>query len=149
MKTTGRSARISFGMAAFVATVALSTLSGCNALKRSEECRSLSDRVNPVVAAVDSERHKSPEAPATYRTIGMQYDMLASALITVKVSSDGLRQVLADYQKLYRDAARDARAFADALDAKDAARINVARAAAGRTVHRESGLAAKFAALCR
>jgi hypothetical protein len=122
---------------------------GCQHFDRAKECRSVTRLVNPVLATIDAERQKAPDSAVTYRLIGTQYDRLAGALTGLRPLNRRVQEAVGDYQKLVREAAHDARLFADALDAKDLARISAARASASRTLKHESSAVAHLDVVCK
>jgi hypothetical protein len=128
--------------------VCLSVL-GCQHFDRARECRSVSALVNPVLRQVDAERQKAPDSAETYRAIAAQYDRLAAAVAALRPQNRRVLDAVTDYVKLTREAAHDARFFAEALDAKDIERIAAARSGAARTLKHESSALSHFDGICR
>ena len=124
-------------------------LSGCQHFDRARECRSLSTLVNPVLRAIDAERLQAGDTGNTYRAIEKQYNTLASAVTALRPQNQRVQEASADYVRLSREAAHDARLFADALDSKDESRIAAARASAARTAKHESTALSHLDAACR
>jgi hypothetical protein len=122
---------------------------GCQHFDRARECRSVSALVNPVLRVVDAERQKTPDTAVTYRTIATQYDQLAGALGGLRPQNRRVQEAVSDYQKLFHEAARDAHLFADALDAKDIARVSAARASASRTLKHETSAVSHLDMVCK
>jgi hypothetical protein len=133
----------------FVASAIAVSLLGCHRLDRLEECRALSDAVNPVLRAIDLQRRKNPEGVTAYRAISMQYAALAARLLVLKPEGKPLAEAIGDYQKLFADASRDARSFSDALESRDKGRIAQARSNATRTTKREAPIASRISGICR
>jgi hypothetical protein len=124
-------------------------LSGCQHMDRARECREVSKLVNPVLSAVEAERIREPGSAPVYRAIALQYESLASALGKPATRAKRLQDTVVEYQKVLHEAGRDARVFSDALESKDAARIDAARAAGARTVKHEATAVARLDAVCR
>jgi hypothetical protein len=122
---------------------------GCQHFDRARECRSVSRLVNPVLAGIDAERQKAPDSAVTYRLIGTQYDRLAAALTGQRPQNRHVQEAVTDYQKMLREAAHDARLFADALDTKDATRIAATHLAASRTMKHESTAVSHWDGVCK
>src|SRR5258706_8583035 len=113
----------------FVGVVALGVAApGCQSLERVDECRAVTHLANPVLAEIDRE-HLEVRA-TVYRNIAVEYEALATSAAQIKIRTKRVAEALNDYQRMLHEAARDARSFADALDAKDEAHIAIARAAA-------------------
>ena len=138
----------SLGVSAACVTLAL-VASGCQHFDRARECRSISGLVNPVLRVIDAERQRAPDGAPTYRTIAAQYDTLAGALVALRPQDHRVLDAVQDYQKLAREAARDARLFADALERKNLAEIGAARASASRTAKHEAGALSHIDSVCR
>lgn len=136
------------GLPGFCVALSLSA-SGCQHFDRARECRAVSRLVNPVLRTIDAERHASPDKAETYRTIATQYDSLAGALIGLRPSDRRVQDAVGDYQKLTKEASRDARLFADALARKDMNEIGAARASATRTLKHETGALSHLDSVCR
>lgn len=123
-------------------------LVGCQYFDRVKECRSLAKTVNPTLEWVEAERARHPESPTTYRAIALRYDVTAASLANVISRQRRVPDLAGDYQLLLRDAARDARAFAEALESHDPFRMTSARVAAARDTKRETQLVARINATC-
>jgi len=126
----------------------LPLLAGCQPAERVSDCRKIAQVVNPVVAAVDAQRHQTPADPRTYRTIAAQYEWLANAVGDFHVRPKRFEDALLDYQRMLREAGHDARTFADALAAKDPFRIAQARTGAAHTVKHEASAMGRLDAMC-
>ena len=126
---------------------ALPACFGCAGLEKSSECRAVSKAVNPVLADIDHERMTLKSA--SYRLISTKYEDLATALEKQKIRTKHLAEAVNDYERMLREAARDARAFADALDGKDEARLAMLRGTATRTVRHEATAWARLEVACR
>jgi len=126
---------------------ALPWCGACASLDKADECRQVARLANPVLSEIERDRVvvKSP----TYRAIAKKYEGLALAVGQVKIQSKHVAEAVDDYQRLFHEAARDARAFADALDARDETRILVVRASATRTVRHEATALSHFDLVCR
>lgn len=122
-------------------------LVGCQYFDRVKECRALADAVNPTLHWVETERSLHPESSTTYRLIAARYDA-ASASLTQLSQKRHVPNLAGDYQILLRDAARDARIFAEALDSRDPFRMTSARVNASRNTKREAQLVARINATC-
>jgi hypothetical protein len=129
-----------------LAALTLAT-SGCQGLERVDECRAVTRLANPVLVEIDRQ-HLDVHA-ATYRTISAEYEALASSAAQVKIRTKRVAEAVNDYERMLHEAARDARVFADALDAKDEARIAVARTGAARTLRHEATAIARLDIACR
>lgn len=132
-----------------VTLVSVSLVTGCKRFERAGECRSLGKLVNPTLRDIDEQRQAKPDDPRAYESIAARYTLLSGALSQQKFEYRRLHEPIAEYQRLLTDASRDARLFAEALAAKDAARIATARAAASRTAKREAAVVGKIDAACR
>ncbi len=124
-------------------------LSACQGLEHVEECRAVARLVNPVLTGVKQKQSQSPASSSTYRAIALEYERAAGASTLLKVRTKRVSEALGDYQRVLREAARDARVFSDALDSKDEGRIAAARAAAARTVRHEGGALSRMESVCR
>lgn len=127
--------------------LSFSMLSACEPYRRAKECRGISDLVNPTLRAIDAERKTKDDAPA-YARIAVLYEGLSAKLLARKYSSKRLGDAVLDYSKMLADASRDARAFSDALAAKDPARGALARATAGHTVKKEATALLRVESAC-
>ncbi|HEX3595039.1 MAG TPA: hypothetical protein VHU80_08060 [Polyangiaceae bacterium] len=128
--------------------VALGALSfSCAGLDRAEECRQVATVVNPILATIDHSR-AVVKAP-TYRLIATKYEELANATGLVKIRNKHVSEAVNDYQRMLHEAARDARAFGDALEANDESRLLLARTTAARTVRHEATALARMDNACR
>jgi len=67
----------------------------------------------------------------------------------VQIRSRHLAEAVNDYQRMLHEAARDARSFADALDANDEGRLLLARTTATRTMRHEATALSKIDNACR
>jgi hypothetical protein len=130
-----------------VLAAALPWCAACTALDKADECRTVAHMANPVLSDIDHE--KNVVSGASYRIIAGKYDGLATALGQVKIRTRHVAEAVNDYQRMLNEAARDARAYADALDGKDEARILIVRAAASRTVRHEATALSRVDAACR
>jgi len=130
--------------------VTLSVLStGCEHFQRARECRAVARLVNPALSKIDDARRKSPDDAAVHRRIAKDYDRLAISLIALKPMNKRVQELIADYQRLFHEASRDASQYADALGAKDDARVLAARASANRTTKHETGALSHAEGVCR
>jgi len=120
-----------------IALLLFTSLPGCEQVRRARECRGISDVVNPRLRIIDAERAKNDEA-AAYGRIAALYQSLAENLVAKRYSSKRLADAVNEYAKLLSEASMDARAYSDAVTAKDNGRVALARAAAGRTLKREN-----------
>lgn len=137
------------GRIQFIAIAALSFagLSGCEQIRRVRECRGISDLVNPTLRAIDAERTKNDDA-AAYARIALAYEALAGKLLAQRYAQKRVGDAVADYAKLMNEASRDARAYSEAIAAKDFARTAIARATAGHTAKRESAALLRIESAC-
>lgn len=129
--------------------LAVPLLGGCQRFERVDDCKKIAALVNPALAAVDDARQKHPGDAATYRDIARRYDTLAAGMWGLKLQTKRLSEAMLEYQKVMREAGHDARQFAEALDAKDQAKINIARVAASRTVKHEAAVIGRLDGTCR
>jgi hypothetical protein len=141
-----RARKATFFAPACVAALAFAT-AGCQGLERVDECRAVTRLANPLLADIDRE-HLDVRA-ATYRTISTRYEGLASSAAQLKIRTKRVAEALNDYERMLHEAARDARMFADALDARDEARIAIARTGASRTLRHEATAIARLDSACR
>jgi len=132
----------------FVAVLATLALSGCQRFDRTQECRSLAQVVNPVLAAIDKERKQGPEDANLHRAIGMQYESVAVRVGRIRSKTKKLSDAIDEYQRVLRDAGRDARNFAEALESKNAGRIAATRSEATRTTKREASALSRIDTVC-
>src|SRR5262249_12504048 len=102
---------------------------------------------NPVLADID--RQRTDVRASTYRAISAQYEGLASSATLIKVRTKRVAEAINDYERMLHEAARDARAFADAIDAKDEGKIIIARVGAARTPRHEATAIARIDSACR
>lgn len=135
---------ITFAGAAFTAL----TLGGCQYFDRMGQCRSLSGVVNPALASIDRDRKKDPRSEAIHREISRRYGALADAVGRLSIRDRRVAEVSTEYQKLFREAGRDASVYADALGTHDENRATLARGLATRTLKHEAQLAGKLTAAC-
>jgi hypothetical protein len=119
----------------------------CTALERADECRTVARVTNPVLSDIMHDR--TVVTGASYRIIAAKYDGLATAIGQVKIRTKHLAEAVNDYQRMLNEAARDSRAYADALDAKDEARILIVRAATSRTTRHEASALSRLDLACR
>jgi hypothetical protein len=124
-------------------------VASCQHFDRARECRSVAGLVNPVLHQIDLSVRKAPESADTYRTVALQYDKLAAAVVALRPQNHRVLDAVMDYVKLAREAAHDARVFAESLDSKDPSRIAAARSSTSRTLKHESGALAHFDGVCR
>ena len=132
--------------AALALLAALPWCAGCTALDKSDECRTVAQLTNPVLS--DIEHDRTVVKPPTYRIIATKYESLAITLGQVRIRTKHVAEAVNDYQRVLNEAARDARAFADALDGKDEARILIVRASAARTVRHEASALSRMDLAC-
>ena len=125
----------------------LAGITSCQSLEKLDECRALTRLANPVLTEID--RQRVDVTAATYRSISTQYEGLANSTASIKIRTKRVAEAVSDYQRMLREAARDARSFADALDANDEARIAIARAGAARTLRHEATAIARIDMACR
>jgi hypothetical protein len=130
-----------------IAFVALSALPGCEQIRRTKECRWMSELVNPTLRSIDADRMKGDDA-AAYARIATAYETLAGKLLAHRYTQKRLGDAVIEYVKVMADAARDARAYSEALAAKDYARTALTRASAGRTVKKESAALLRIDGAC-
>lgn len=130
---------------ALVAT--LPSYAACAPLDRADECRAVARVTNPVLS--DIVRDRTVVTGASYRIIAAKYDGLATSIGQVKIRTKHLAEAVNDYQRMINEAARDARAYADALDAKDEARVLIVHAAASRTTRHEATALSRLDTACR
>ena len=138
---TGYCSRIAAAIAIAIA------VPGCQSLERVDECRAVTRLSNPILAEIDRQ-HMDVRA-TVYRNIATEYESLASAAAQIKIRTKRVAEALNDYERMLHEAARDARSFADALDAKDEARIAITRTSAARTLRHEATSIARLVAACR
>lgn len=123
-----------------------SQLVGCQYFDRARECRTLARAANPALLWIDRERKLHPESPATYRAIALRYEEVLGKLpAPVKGRPPDLSS---EYQVLLRDAAHDARAYADALDSGAPMQKLAAHVTASKNTKREAQLVARVTATC-
>jgi hypothetical protein len=125
------------------------SLAGCQRLDQAKECRSIARLVNPVLEIIDRERQQFPNNASAHRAIAARYEAIGAAVAEVPIATAHLKEAVSNYERLTRDAARTARAFADAVDSNDPARIASVRGAAAREAKREGSVLAQFDAMCR
>lgn len=130
-----------------IALVLLASLPACGEVRRAKECRAISEVVNPTLRVIDEERTKQDDA-AAYGRIAGRYQEVAGKLVGKRYSSKRLGDAVTEYARLLSEAASDARAYSEALAAKDAAKAALARAAAGRTVKRENAALLRIESAC-
>jgi hypothetical protein len=131
-----------------VSAVALGVLCiSCAGLERADECRSLAKLVNPVLVDIDHQRVVLKGR--TYRDIAAKYEALANSTGQIKIRTKHIAEAVNDYQRMLHEAARDARSFADALDAKDETRLLMARGTASRTMRHEATAFSRVDNACR
>jgi len=131
------------GVVALVAVVA----SSCTGLERVDECRAVAKLANPVLASIDQDRQSTKGA--SYRVIGVKYEALATAVGQIKIRTKRVAEAVNDYQRVLHEAARDARAFSDALDSKEPTRIAIEHVTASRTIRHESTALSRLDTACR
>jgi hypothetical protein len=131
----------------FALVAVLAACTACAPLDRANECRTLARVTNPVLS--DVVRDRTVVTGASYRIIAAKYDGLATSIGQVKIRTKHLAEAVNDYQRMINEAARDARAYADALDAKDEARILIVHAAASRTTRHEATALSRLDLACR
>ncbi|HEX4340355.1 MAG TPA: hypothetical protein VH062_30815 [Polyangiaceae bacterium] len=119
----------------------------CTGLERADECRAVAKLANPVLTDIDHDR--TVMKGASYRAIATKYETLATSEGQVKIRTKHVAEAVNDYQHMLHEAARDARAFADALDANDESRILMARTTAQRTTRHEATALARLDNACR
>jgi hypothetical protein len=138
-------------MLARAATLALvATLPWCTActvLDKADECRTVARMANPILS--DIEHDRTVVTGASYRIIAAKYDGLANSIGQVKIRAKALAEAVNDYQRMLIEAARDSRAYADALESKNEARVLVVRASATHTVRHEATALSRFDIACR
>ncbi len=127
--------------------VALPWCAACTALDKADECRTVAHVTNPILS--DIARDRTVVTGPSYRIIAAKYDGLASTIGQVKIRTKHVAEAVNDYQRMLNEAARDARSYADALEAKDEARILIVRAAASRTTRHESTALSRLDLACR
>jgi len=130
-----------------IALLLLTCLPACEHFRRARECRGLAEAVNPALRAIDRERTQHDDAPA-YERIAASYQTLAGQIVATRYANKKLGDAVAEYARLLTEASNDARAYSEALAAKDPTRTALARAAAGRTVKRESSLLLRIDNVC-
>ncbi len=130
-----------------IALTLLVGLPACEQIHRARECRALSDAVNPALRVIDAERTTHDDAPA-YERIAVEYQALAGKVVATRYSNKRLGDAVAEYARLLTEASNDARAYSEALAAKDPSRTALARAAAGRTAKREGGVLLRIESAC-
>ena len=126
---------------------ALLPCAGCAGLDKASECREVARLVNPVLADIDHER--TTVRAASYRGIAVKYEELATTLEKLKLRTKHVAEAVNDYEHMLHEASRDAKAFADALDAKDEARVVIIHGAAARTIRHEATAWARLEVSCR
>jgi hypothetical protein len=140
-----RDARVNIGACVALCLGVLS----CQHFDRAKECRSVSGLVNPVLRQIAVDVQKAPESGDTYRNVALKYEQLAAAVVALRPQNHRVLDAVMDYVKLAREAAHDARLFAEALDSKDPGRIAAARGATGRTMKHEGAALSHFDGVCR
>lgn len=130
-----------------IALPVLTGLTACEQIRRARECRDLSDVVNPALRLIDMERTTHDDAPA-YERIAVDYQALAGKIVAARYSNKKLGDAVTEYARLLTEASNDARAYSEALAAKDSTRAALARAAAGRTAKRESSVLIRIESAC-
>jgi hypothetical protein len=133
--------------ATLVLAAALPWCAACTALDKADECRTVARMTNPVLSDID--REKNLVTGPSYRIIAGKYDGLATQIGQVKIRTKHVAEAVNDYQRMLNEAARDARAYADALDGKNEASVLIVRAAASRTVRHEATALSRLDAACR
>jgi hypothetical protein len=130
------------GMVMLVAIAA----SSCTGLERVNECRAVAKLANPALASIEQDRQIVKGA--SYRNIGAKYEALANAIGQIKVRTKRIAEAVNDYQRVLHEAARDARAFSDALDSKEPTRIAIEHITASRTIRHESTALSRLDTAC-
>jgi uncharacterized protein YgbK (DUF1537 family) len=121
--------------------------------KRDEECRRFVVAVNGKLDDIDRiTSHRDPSLNVTsaeMRHLAELYDALAKKTAAGQVSTSELDKLRNEYNLMVLEAAKHARAVADALDAKDLDAAMKAHAHFGEVVSKEDVLVGQVNALCQ
>lgn len=135
----------------------LSGTLGCGAVKRVNECQAVIRVVNEGLSDLHLQVPDAGANPAAYAAIADGYDVLARRLEELSPSDSGLAKALASYRELAQNAAKNSRAYAEALAepggsskqrADKQARIGRIRAEAQSDVAREALVVRKLNGVC-
>src|SRR5205085_1124734 len=130
----------------FAALLLVAAACGCQGLERVDECRAVAKLANPVLSDID--RSRAVVVSANYRGIATKYEGLAVAVGKLPIRTKRVAEAVNDYQRVLHEAARDARAFSEALDTKDPSRIAIEHVTAARTIRHESTALSRFDTAC-
>lgn len=131
------------------ATVILLTLPcGCSRFAVANECRRVAALVNPTLSEIDRLNQERPSTVERYTRIGQVYVDLSNELAKMQFKNGTLAGLVGDYQGLFRNAAESAQAYAQAIVAKDAQRIEMTKVMTRQLMKRERLLSKRFRNTC-
>lgn len=107
--------------------VSILPLLGCSRIERAEQCRELARTVNPRLGEIRALGEGTTQPPDSLREIAERYDGIADDLGPLEFHSRSLAGAVQEYGKQLRALAAEARALAEAVEAKDKGAHSTAR----------------------
>ena len=135
----------------------LSGTLGCGAVKRVHECKAVIEAVNGGLSELHLQVPDAGDSAASYAAIAAGYDALGQRLEQVAPSDPALAKALDGYRELAQRAAKNSRAYAQALAAPETskklrtdklARLDRIRGEAQSDVSREALVVRKLNGVC-
>ena len=145
------------GARALACFLFLSGTPGCGAVERVRQCREVVDAVNAGVSELHLQVPDAGVSASAYARIARGYEALGKRLDELSPTDTALAKALASYRELTERAAKNSRAYSEALRTPASsrkqrsdkeARLNRIRSQAQADVSREAQVVRKLNAVC-
>lgn len=134
-------------VAVLLAAAALPAANGCGT-KKVSECNSLVQAINAGVKNIETQPN-DPSGAADLRAMADSMEKVAADASKIELTIPELQKYSTEYQALAKDVAKTARELAAAAEAKDMAKVTVARAAMDRAIKQEDSLVESINKFCQ
>lgn len=132
--------------------LALTSLTGCGFIKKTQECKAVVDTINAGVVKLKASDEPGGGDPkkeaASLKKRADTFDAIVADVKKVTVSVDELKTLTDEYVKLLQDASKAAREIAAAYEKSDLAKTRAGIESFNKVVHDEEAVVAKINKVC-
>lgn len=133
----------------FVAFVGLvAPLFACGAAKKAQECNAVIEKINAAQQEAEKMKPSAETAPGDVKKVADLFDKLSKDLGAMDISNKELKGFVTEYQGMSSKAAAAARKLAEAVEAKDLAKIQAATTEMNAATGPEDQLVQKINGFC-